>query len=141
MSCCSQCQGIESVFSKRMANGELKEYRRKGPSKTTQQLLDFIKKQDNIQGKTLLDIGGGVGAIQHKLVEAGVDRVTNVDASSAYLNTARAEATRLGYVDKASYHAGDFVDLAPTIDAADVVTLDRVLCCYPEALTRASISG
>jgi magnesium-protoporphyrin O-methyltransferase len=26
---------------------------------------------------------------------------------------------------------GDFVDLAPRLPRADVVTLDRVVCCYP----------
>ncbi|HJR68333.1 MAG TPA: hypothetical protein VJ802_18025 [Gemmatimonadaceae bacterium] len=35
---------------------------------------------------------------------------------------------------------GDFVALADTVPAADVVTLDRVICCYPdmEALVAAS---
>ena len=37
---------------------------------------------------------------------------------------------------------GDFVALAPQIPAADVVTLDRVICCYPdmEQLVAASAS-
>jgi hypothetical protein len=28
------------------------------------------------------------------------------------------------------HHHGDFVDLAPEVAPADVVTLDRVICCY-----------
>ncbi len=85
-----------------------------------------------VDGKSLLDIGGGVGAIQHGLVEAGVTRVTDVDASTAYLEVVEQEAMRRGYAEHARYHHGDFVELAAEIDAADVVTLDRVICCYPD---------
>jgi magnesium-protoporphyrin O-methyltransferase len=85
-----------------------------------------------VAGKSLLDIGGGVGAIQHELVEAGVARVTDVDASTAYLEVVEQEATRRGYADRAAYHHGDFVELASELDAADIVTLDRVICCYPD---------
>ncbi len=83
-------------------------------------------------GTTLLDVGGGVGVIQHELVGAGVERVTDVDASSAYLAAARTEAGRRGYAERASYVHGDFVDVAAGVPTADIVTLDRVVCCYPD---------
>jgi len=65
-----------------------------------------------------------------------------VDASPAYLSAARAEAATQGYRDRMRYVEGDFVTLAPQIDGADVVTLDRVVCCYPNmpALIDASAS-
>ena len=65
-----------------------------------------------------------------------------MDASPAYLAAAREEAQRLGHVDRMRYLEGDFVDLAPDLDAADVVTLDRVICCYDDmaALVDASAS-
>ena len=138
MNCC-QCQGIESLFDTKRADEELAEYRRKGPSKSTQILLEALT-EAGVGGSSLLDIGGGVGVIQHELVQAGISRVTNVDASSAYLAVAKTEAARRGYVEQAGYHYGNFVELAPTIDEADIVTLDRVLCCYHdmESLVRAS---
>jgi len=37
-----------------------------------------------------------VGAIQHALLDAGVQAVTSVDASLAYLTAARAESLRRG---------------------------------------------
>ena len=79
---------------------------------------------------TLLDIGGGVGAVQHELIDAGVQQVTSVDASTAYLTAAKVEAQRRGLADHVSYHHGNFVDLASDIAPADIVTLDRVICCY-----------
>ncbi len=139
MNCC-QCQGIESLFDQKMAMRELKDYRKKGPSKTTRMLLDALKGA-GVEGKTLLDIGGGVGAIQHILVKAGVKRVINVDASTAYLNVAKIEATRQSYVDQASYHHGNFVDLAAEVETSDVVTLDRVLCCYPDMEALVNLSA
>jgi len=89
---------------------------------------------------SLLDIGGGVGVLQHELARAGAERVTSVDASTAYLQAARSEAERLGYLPRWQAIEGDFVEVAARVPPADVVTLDKVICCYPEmaALVRAS---
>ncbi len=40
------------------------------------------------------------------------------------------------------YQTGDFVELAPSIEPADLVALDRVICCYPDmdALVRLSVA-
>jgi hypothetical protein len=83
-----------------------------------------------------------VGAIQQMLLADHAAGVTAVDASSAYLETARAEAARLGHEGKVSFHHGNFVDLAPTVPDADIVTLDRVICCYDDmnGLVAASVA-
>lgn len=139
MSCCAQCLGIEEQFNAKRARRELRRYQKKGPTQTTQILLDALEREGGAGG-TLLDVGGGIGAIQHELAKAGAARLENVDASTGYLAVAREEAARRGYAERARYHHGDFVTLAPKINPADVVTLDRVLCCYPdcEALVAAS---
>ena len=49
-----------------------------------------------VGGATLLDIGGGVGAIRHELLAAGATSVTSVDASGPYLDAARSESKRRG---------------------------------------------
>ncbi|MHA2296776.1 MAG: methyltransferase domain-containing protein [Candidatus Hodarchaeales archaeon] len=126
---CSQCQGIETVFNKKNAMKELAKYQRKGPSKTTSILIDSLK-TEGIEGMTLLDIGGGVGTIQHELLKDGITNVINVEASSAYIEATKEEAERQGHADKISYHQGDFIDTASDISMTDVVTLDRVICCY-----------
>lgn len=127
---CPHCKGAERVFSNSWAQGELDEYYKNGSSKTTKLLIDVLK-ENEIEGMSLLDIGGGVGAVQHSLMTAGVRNVVDVDASAAYLQVAQAEAEKLGYAENASYVHGDFVQLAPEIESADIVTLDRVVCCYP----------
>jgi 2-polyprenyl-3-methyl-5-hydroxy-6-metoxy-1,4-benzoquinol methylase len=130
MNCC-QCQGVEELFSQQYVTKELSRYRAKGPDKTTRMLVEAIK-EAGVAGETLLDIGGGLGAIQHELLDAGLAHATDVDASTAYLNASKAEAQRRGMADQVSYHHGNFIDLAEQVEPADIVTLDRVICCYPE---------
>ena len=126
---CSQCQGIESVFDRKTAAQKLTQYRRQGPDQTTRMLIDALK-SEGVEDLTLLDIGGGVGAIQYELIKAGVRSATSVDASSAYLAVARDEAQRQGLAERVTHQHGDFVDLAGEVAPADIVTLDRVICCY-----------
>ncbi len=134
------CRSYEACFDQATAEGDLKAYRRKGPTKTTRFLVEALK-QAEVSHLTLLDIGGGVGVIQHELLKAGVSHSTHVDASSAYLKTSQNEAARLGYADQTSYHHGDFVALAQEIAPADIVTLDRVICCYHDMPALVSLSA
>ncbi|MFX0211655.1 MAG: class I SAM-dependent methyltransferase [Candidatus Hodarchaeota archaeon] len=128
---CPQCQGIESTFNHESAVKELNKYHKKGPSKTTRFLINFFV-TEGIKGKSLLDIGGGVGTIQHELLRNGMAKAISVEASSAYSEVSKGEAERQGHADRVQFHHGNFIDLAPDIPKADVVTLDRVICCYPD---------
>lgn len=130
MHCC-QCQGIEKVFDANMAATDLQAYQKNGPTKTTDYLLAALR-QIGVEGLTLLDIGGGVGVIEHELLPAGLATAVHVDASTAYLATAQQEAQRRGYADRITYRHGNFVNLANEMKAADIVTLDRVICCYDD---------
>jgi magnesium-protoporphyrin O-methyltransferase len=81
---------------------------------------------------TLLDIGGGVGAIHHALLEHGFSQATHLDASGAYLAAAADEAGRLGHADRVRFQLVEFPAEAARVPPADVVTLDRVVCCDPD---------
>ena len=128
---CSQCLGIENQFDRVRAAGDLRRYRKRGPIRTTRMLIEALK-AEGVEGQTLLDIGGGVGALQHALLKEGVSSATGVDASTAYLATAAEEAQQQGHADRVRHRHGDFVALAPEVEPAGVVTLDRVICCYPD---------
>ncbi len=138
---CRQCRGIEEMFDQRTVAKELARYRRRGVGGTTRLLIDAVKAA-GVGGSTLLDIGGGVGAIQQELLSAGAQSATGVDASAAYLEAQREEAQRRGHGGRSQHYHGDFVTLAPEIPPADVVTLDRVICCYHDmtALVGASVA-
>ncbi len=139
MNCC-QCEGIEKVFNEEAVKEELEAYREEGPAETTILLIDALKEQ-GIEGSSLLDIGGGVGAIQFDLLEAGADRATAVDASAAYLRASKEEAERLGFAERIRHHHGDFVAISPQVEPSDIVTLDRVLCCYHDMRALVSASA
>lgn len=128
---CAHCCDAERLFNDRRAKRELRKYRRKGPDKSTRLLLDGLLGSETA-GSTLLDIGGGIGAIQHASAQAGAAAITGADASEAYVEACRGEARRQGYGDRADYRVGDFLELADSLPDADVVTLDRVVCCYPD---------
>ena len=81
MKCC-QCPGIEAYFDQKEAAKDLKRYRKKGPDKTTGMLIDALK-AEGIKGMMLLDIGEGVGTIQHELLNVGASSCINVEASKA----------------------------------------------------------
>ena len=124
---CSCC--YDDTFDRRLAEQELRDYRRRGPGRASRALVDALGRGD-AKGRTVLDIGAGVGAVHQLLLERGAAAATDVDASRPYLDAAREEAERRGIADRVEFRHGDFVALAPEIEAADLVALDRVVCCY-----------
>lgn len=127
---CSQCVGLEQETQK-WVKSDLAALRRGKKQRTTvlliQALLDL-----GVGGQTLLDIGGGLGVIQLELLKGGAAAATSVEISSAYLEAARQEAARQGLSERIAWEHGDFVALAEDVPVADIVTLDRVVCCYPD---------
>jgi SAM-dependent methyltransferase len=127
-------------FNAEDARRDLLEYRAHGAQGSTRRLLDALIARGATSG-TLLDIGGGVGVIQLELLGAGMTSSVDVDASAPFIAAARAEAADRGFAERTTYHHGDFVELADGVEAADVVTLDRVICCYADAVGLVSRSA
>ena len=115
-------------------------FRSSGPADTTTWLIEALT-TGGVEGLTVLDIGAGVGAVHLALLESGAAAAVDVDASSAYVAAARDEAARRGVSDRVHHEVGDFVALAPSVEAADVVVLDRVVCCYGDMAALVSLSA
>jgi len=130
MSCCKP-EFYESQFDDRHATKDLKRYRKKGPDKTTRMLLDALR-AEGVEGSSLLDIGAGIGVVHHELLAAGARTAVHVDAAPSHMQAAKAETARRGHAEQVTFLHGDFVALAGGIAPADVVALDRVICCYPD---------
>ena len=135
-----QCQGIEICFTKKAAAKELKRYRDRGLDKTTQILVEALK-AEGVSGMTLLDIGGGIGTIQLELLSAGASEAISVEASTAHMEAGQEEARRQGSRDRVRHRHGDFVELAPDIAPVDIVTLDKVICCYDDMQNLVGLSS
>lgn len=128
---CNCCEMENNTFGEDEAKANLKDYRRRGPAKQTRLILEAIRSL-GLKDAALLDVGGGIGTIHHELLTDVAKEATHVDASSAYLKIAAEEARRLGHADHVKFIHADFTDVADGLPQADVVTLDRVVCCYPD---------
>ena len=133
MSCTSHCCGSESVFDKKEAAKNLKKYHKNGPEKFNQRLLDALFEQD-LSNLSLLDIGGGIGILQHELLKNGVSKSTDVDASPESIAMAKKIMKENGAEDKMQFIYSDFNDCHQEIEKHDIVTMARVVCCYPNAV-------
>lgn len=143
-SCGDFSAAADRQFTATKAAKELKAYRRGRIGPTTRQLRDGLAETGLTRG-TLLDIGGGVGALTFELLDRGMTSATVLEASRAYAAAARDEAIRRTVGTAVTVVHGDLLEASGNLPAADVVTLDRVVCCYPsyeslldQALTRAS---
>lgn len=129
--CCSTYGDVAGAhFDERIAWRELANYRKKGPGSTTRLLRDLLLETGRIDG-VLLDVGSGIGGLTFELLAHGIGRAIAVDASPANLAAATEEAVRRKKVGAIQFVHGDFLAVAPQIPSASVVTLDRVICCYP----------
>ena len=128
---CNCCEITDHAFGEADARDDIRSYRRRGPAGQTREILRAIR-ASGLRGAALLDIGGGVGVIHHELLEDAAAQATHVDASAAYLKQAEEEASRRGHRERVKFMHADFTDVAAQLPPADIVTLDRVVCCYPD---------
>jgi magnesium-protoporphyrin O-methyltransferase len=127
--CCATSAATAQFFDEARARRELAGYHRRGPGPTTRRLLAGLR-ADAAAG-TLIDVGTGSGVIVFELLKSGITSAVGVDLSPGSLGVARQETVRQGVSDRITWLEGDLTRLAASLPPADVVTLDRVVCCYP----------
>lgn len=133
-SCCGpeNINDLDNTFGAERARKDAKRYLKKGLDGRAKKLIAHLLGKPDNGSYTVLDIGCGAGGLHHELLRQGVARhVTGVDAASAFLEAAKTNANALNLSDAVTYHHRDFAQQHDDIDPADIVTLDRVICCYP----------
>ncbi|MEO6796693.1 MAG: methyltransferase domain-containing protein [Candidatus Dormibacter sp.] len=131
MGTCCTPKGYRWIFSEGTARAEARRYRRKGLDPTSRRLTEFVKQQ-GVEGRTLLEVGGGVGAIQIELLKAGVTRAVSIELTPTYEEAARALLREAGLEDRVERRVMDFAEAAGDVETADIVIMNRVICCYPD---------
>jgi len=139
-SCATLIDSTARHFDEKRVGTELSAYRRSGPGMTTRALLSYLAARHPLPG-TLLDIGSGIGAFTLGMLKAGVQHAICVDMSAASLAANAEEAERQGVGDRIEHVEGDFAVVASTLPPADLVVLDRVVCCYPEYTTLLEVAA
>jgi hypothetical protein len=128
--CCSP-KGYRWIFSEKNARTDAQRFRRKGLDPTSRQIVDYLKHR-GVEGRTLLEVGGGVGAIQIELLKAGVTRAISVELTPTYEQVALELLHEAGLEDRVERKVMDFARCANEFGVADVVIMNRVICCYPD---------
>ena len=132
MSCCCPHSQSANKFFSFFAKSYRRRFEKKGFEPSQQQLIDGIT-QANYSDKTLLEIGCGVGHLHQSLLEKGALSAVGIELATEMLVEATSWAKQRGLDKKSTYLDGDFIEIATTVEVADIVIMDKVVCCYPDA--------
>jgi magnesium-protoporphyrin O-methyltransferase len=132
MTCCAGHCAAAGFFNRRIAERDLRRYQRRGPDTSTRMLLTELRRLP-LQDLQLLDVGSGIGVIAAELAASGLAGAMLADASPAYLELARRNVGSRYGSRPTQFILGDFAATSAALPEADIVTLDRVVCCYPDA--------
>ena len=114
-----------------MARSEARRYRRRGLDATSRRIVQCVTAQ-GVEGRTVLEVGGGIGALQIELLKAGVARARSVELTPTYEEVATGLLRELGLEDRVERTVLDFAMASDTVEPADIVIMNRVVCCYPD---------
>jgi len=128
--CCTP-EGYRTIFSEKSARSEVRRYRRKGLDKLSRRIAELVTER-GVDGKTMLEVGGGIGAIEIELLKAGVTRAVNIELTPTYEEAAAELLRETGLAGRVERQVIDFVSAGTDVEAADFVVLNRVICCYPD---------
>jgi 2-polyprenyl-3-methyl-5-hydroxy-6-metoxy-1,4-benzoquinol methylase len=128
--CCNP-RGCDEFFDRRFARRLANRYRRRGLDRTARRMVAFLEER-GVEGATVLEVGGGVGEIQLELLKRGAIRTVNLELSPGYDEEARRLLQEAGLEGRAERRLTDIAAQPGEVGAADVVVLNRVVCCYPD---------
>ncbi len=129
---CCRPGDYDKLFDEKNARAKAREYARKGLNDDAQRIVDFVRGRLS-PGYSVLEVGGGVGAIQLELLRDGAARAVNIELATQYEIVAAELIRERGLGERVERRLGDFVRESGAIPSSDVVVMQRVVCCYPDA--------
>jgi 16S rRNA G966 N2-methylase RsmD len=133
MECCCSPAGYEEEFGSGYASRLTKQYRRRGLDRTARRMVAWIAAQGGLEAASVLEIGGGVGALHLELLRRGAASATCLELVSAYDGDAARLAADLGLAERVTRRRIVLAAAPGAVDRHDIVVLHRVVCCYPDA--------
>jgi magnesium-protoporphyrin O-methyltransferase len=127
--CCAPAYG--KVFGARAARRAARRYRRKGLDAVGRWIVDDVRLR-GVDRATVLELGGGIGSLQLELLRSGAASAVNVELSPEWEEAAAGLAREHGLDGVIERRIADAVEDADALAAADVVVMNRVVCCYPD---------
>lgn len=129
--CCQNVNDLDNTFGEKEALKDAEHYLRHGLNRRNKKLIAPMLAW---RGAPLevLEIGCGAGMLHHELLRRGIASFARgVDAASGQLTAAKRNAEQLGLMERTAYFKRDFAQSPEEFASADIVLLDRVVCCYP----------
>jgi magnesium-protoporphyrin O-methyltransferase len=121
------------MFRPETAQQSLESYRKKGLGTLSRRMVEAAA-DGGLEGARVLDVGGGIGAVQAELLERGADTGEIAELVSSYEDPALELAREKGLEGRISYRVVDILDDPGAVEPADVVVMNRVVCCSPDGI-------
>jgi magnesium-protoporphyrin O-methyltransferase len=128
------------MFKPRFARRSLKRFRKKGLDKIERAMVASVP-GEGLAGARVLEIGGGIGAIQAELLAAGAARGEILELVSAYEPYARELAKEKGLENRVAFRVGDILEQPGDVAPAEIVVLNRVVCCSPDGVRLTGVAA
>lgn len=133
MASCCRAAPCEELFTSRLARADLALYRRRGLDGVSRRMVASLPTEAYAGGR-VLDIGGGIGAFQAELLKRGARSGEVVELVGSYAPYAATLAAEAGLTDRSTYRVHDLLAEPEAVEPADVVVLNKVICCSSEGL-------
>jgi hypothetical protein len=137
--CCAR-HGQEELFGERSARRDARKLRRRGPDKMARSLARRAAAR-GAEGATVLEVGGGVGPVLLELLRRGAARGEIVELVPSYEPVVRELAEERGVADRVAFRTADLVADPEAGEPADLVVLNKVVCCTPDGVELAGIAA
>jgi magnesium-protoporphyrin O-methyltransferase len=131
MASCCDPRGCDRFFGKRFARRVARRYRKRGLGKTELVMVGYLESA-GVAGASVLEIGGGLGELHVELLTRGAAHAVNLELSPAYDEEAARLLADRGLEARVERRMHDIAVDPGAVEPADVVVLNRVVCCYPD---------
>lgn len=137
--CCAR-HGQEEFFGEKTAAKDARKYRRHGADPMARSLARRAG-TGGVDGASVLEIGGGVGQVALELLKAGAESAEVVELLPEYELFVRELAAEAGVGERISFRTADLVADPAAAAPADLVVLNKVVCCTPDGIALAGIAA
>lgn len=140
MTACCARHGQEEFFDERAARRSAERFRRRGADPMARSLARRAAAQ-GVADASVLEIGGGIGQVMFELLERGAARGEVVELLPSYEQFVGELARERGLGERVAFRTADLVADPSAGAPADLVVLNKVVCCTPDGIELAGVAA